>query len=186
MVIFVFLSFHFCGDFASRISIMLGERKKKILIFYMLVLLTGAFSLKPGVHLVKTSGNIMHKQQINAYKDIADQVSKVEFPAPYAIVRSAQKPYTDYYIAFYLKKQFLGRPLSSDLKGISKELTSVNAKSLLVFDNMELVKKMKSDDMYVYLAEISLRKDKRYMNAVNIKQDQIKEWDRTVNIFKMR
>ena len=90
------------------------------------------------------------------------------------------------YIAYYLKKQCLGRPLTGDIEGITEQLKAVDAKSIIVFDNPEIVEKIKNDKRYIFIASKKLRQDKRYMYAVNIGQDEITEWDKEVNIFEIR
>jgi len=145
-----------------------------------------AFTLKPGLDLLKSINNIITIEQVNPYREIAEQINIVQFPSPYAIIRSSQKPYTDIYIAYYLKKQLLGRPLSSDINGITEELKAVDAKSLLVFDNLDIVEKLKNDKRYIHIASIKLKKDNRYLHAVNIKQDEITGWGEEVNVFTLK
>jgi hypothetical protein len=183
MAVFVFASCHFAEGLINRLSDGLNKKRRNLLVVFIALIIVGAFSVKPGIHLFRSASNIILREQVNAYRDIAEQIAVVDFPSPYAIVRSSQKPYTDYYIAFYLRKQFLGRPLSSDIDGITAELKSVGARSLIVFDNLEIVSKLEEDERYEHAGRIVLKEDERYWNAVNIKQDEVKRWDREVNVF---
>jgi hypothetical protein len=184
MIIVLFLSLHFLEGLRDGIKKMIAtDYKRKILTLYLFMIIIPAFTLKPGIQFLKSVKNIATIDYVNPYKKIAEQIKSVDFPSPYAIIRSSQKPHTDLYIAYYLKKQFLGRPLSRDIKGITEELKSAGARSIVVFDNLDIVEKLKNDDRYVHLASIKLNKDERYQYAVNIKQDEITNWDSEVNIF---
>jgi hypothetical protein len=183
MVIFLFAAGHFMVELINGMREIIAGKRAKLLSRYLLIIIVLAFSLKPGIHLLKSFNNIVFHKQVNAYKDIADQILTVDFPAPYAIVRSAQKEYTDFYIAYYLEKQFLGRPLSANVEGITMELVQVDAASLLVFDNAEIVQVLKNDRRYAHVGRVKLREDSRYENAVNVKRDLVKKWDREVNVF---
>ncbi len=186
MVIFLLMSFHLYEIFYDGLKNIMSCRRKKFLTLYFLVIIFAAFTIKPGIHLLSSIKNIGTIEPVNPYKEIADQVSTIEFPTPYAIVRSAQKAYTDYYLAYYLDKQFLGRPLSLDVDGITNELRSVDGKSLLVFDSNAIVENLIEDERYKHTAVLKLKEDKRYSNAVNIRHDYIEGWDREVNIFILR
>ena len=186
MILFLFLSVHFFEEFRSVLGDMISERRKKLLTVYFLIIIVSAFALKPGIHLLKSFKSVIADEQVNPYKDIADQIKDVQFPSPYAIIRSSQKPHTDIYIAYYLGKQLLGRPLSQDTEGITKELDAAGARSLLVFDNLEIAEKLMSDKRYIHIASQKLRKDSRYLHAVNIEQDEIKGWDDKINIFTLK
>ncbi len=186
MIVFLLLSFHFLEEFRNGIRDVVTSRRGKILTNYLLIIAVFAFSLKPGVHLLKSINNIITIEQVNPYREIAEQINTVQFPSSYAIIRSSQKNYTDFYIAYYLKKQLLGRPMSEDVEGITKELKAADAKSLLVFDNLDIVEKLKNDKRYIHIASIKLKRDNRYLYAVNIKQDVIKGWDDAVNIFVLK
>ena len=183
MIVFLFLSFHFLEEFKNGIRDVLSGRRKKILTYYLLLIVVLAFALKPGMHFLKSIKNIITIEQVNPYREIAGQISTIQFPSPYAIIRSSQKPHTDTYIAYYLKKQLLGRPLSRDVDGITKELEAVNAKSIVVFDNPDIVEKIKKDKRYIHTGALKLKNNKKYLNAVNIKQDEITGWEKEVNIF---
>jgi hypothetical protein len=186
MIIFLLLSFHFLNELLNALKNILPDKRKRSLTAYLLVIFISAFALKPGMDILRSINNIISIDQVNPYQEIADQINSVQFPSPYAIIRSSQKPHTDIYIAYYLKKQFLGRPLSGDIEGITEELKTAQAKSLLVFDSPEIAKKLGSDKRYVHLASKKFKKDSRYMNAVNIKIDEIKEWDKEINIFTLK
>ena len=186
MIIFLFLSFHFLEEVKNGVKDILSIRRKRLLSFYLLIIIVMAFTLKPGVHFLKSMRNIITIDQINPYYEIAEQIDAIKFSGPYAVIRSSQKPHTDTYIAYYLKKQFLGRPLSKDVEGITKELKAVDAKSLIVFDNLKIVEKIKKDKRYINVGTRKLRDDERYVNAVNINQDEIIGWDKEVNIFEVK
>ena len=92
-------------------------------------------------------------------------------------------------MAYFLKKQLLGRPLSNDTQGITKELKSAGGKSLLIFDNPEIIEKLKLDGRYVHIATVKLNNSKRYENAVNwvvVEHEIITGWDREINIFALK
>ena len=183
MIIFLFVSLHFVEELMKGIKDIVTAGGKKILFVYLLMIVVAAFTIKPGVHLLKSIMRIITIEQVNPYYEIVKQIDTIDFDGPYAIIRSSQKPHTDTYIAYYLKKQLLGRPLSEDTEGIIKELKAVDAKSLVVFDNLDLVERLKSDKRYVYKASRKLREDNRYLDAVNYKQDVITGWDKEVNVF---
>jgi len=183
MIIVVIFAFDLFSRLIKLFDRKLQEPRKKILIAYLLLIITPAFSLKPFVHLVKSLKNIITIEYVNPYKDIADQINQVDFPAPMAFIRSSQKGYTDLYLAYFINKQFLGRPRSRDIEGITNELRAVGCRSLLVFDNLGIVDKLKRDGRYLHLARIKLKKDERYWNFPRIKHDEITAWDREVNIF---
>jgi hypothetical protein len=186
MIVFLLLSFHFLDELKNAVSDIINDRRKKLLTWCLLIIVVSAFSIKPAVYILKALKDIVTVAQFNPYKEIAEQVNVIGFPGPYAIIRTSQKPHTDYYIAYYLKKQLLGRPLSKDIGGITKELVAVNAKTLLVFDNLEIVEKLKNDKRYFHIVSKKLEKDGRYLHAVNIKQDEISDWDDKINIFTLK
>ncbi len=186
MVIFLFLSFHFMEELRNGVSSIISSQRKKLLTYYLLLIVVSAFTLKPGMYFFKSIRDIIAANQVNPYKEMARQLNTVNFEAPYAVIRSSQKSHTDYYIAYFLGKQLLGRPLSQDVEGITRELEAVDARSLLVFDNLGIVEMLKRDKRYVHIASIKLKKDSRYLHAVNIKQDEITEWDNEVNVFSLK
>jgi 4-amino-4-deoxy-L-arabinose transferase-like glycosyltransferase len=186
MIIFLFLSVHFLEELRNGVTNIISSRRKKLLTYYLLLIVVSAFTLKPGMHFLNSINDIIAGKQVNPYKKIAEQLNKVDFSAPYAIIRSSQKLHTDYYIAYFLGKQLLGRPLSQDIEGITKELKDAGAKSLVVFDNPKIVKELMNDKRYIRLASEKLKKDSRYLYAVNIQQDEIKGWDEDVNIFTLK
>ncbi len=190
MVAYLCISFHFLEELRNLMRDINGKITTgwtgKLLSYYLLLIFVLAFTLKPGLHFLKSAGNILKLEQVNAYKEIAEQVNTTEFPWPYAFIRSSQKSHTDLYIAYYLEKQFLGRPLSTDVEGITEELRAVDAKSLLVFDNPTIVEKLKHDNRYDHIASKQFKDDKRYLNTVNIKLDGITGWDKEVNIFLLK
>jgi hypothetical protein len=188
MLVLLFISFHFLEELNSAFKDIVSGRSRKILSASLLIIVILAFSLKPGIHFLKSIKNILTIDYINPYGEIAEQIDTIEFPSPYAIIRSSQKQSTDYYIAYFLRKQLLGRPLSKDLDGITNELTSAGAKSLVVFDNPEVVQEIKSDKRYVHLASLKLKDNRRYEHAINItvKDHEIVDgWDKGVTIFTL-
>jgi hypothetical protein len=186
MIVFLFLSFHFVGALTNGVTNVMSERSKKLLSFYLLFIVVSAFALKPAIQFLKSARHIITREQVNPYREMAEQINTVNFPAPYAIIRSSQKPHTDYYMAYYIGKQLLGRPLSRDVEGITKELKDAGARSLIVFDNQAIVEKILNDGRYVKIGSKELSNNLRYSFAVNIKQDEIKEWDKEVNIFTLK
>jgi len=188
MILVFFLYIHFIEEVKNgmrEIKLVSGMRMK-LLSLYLIMLIVLAFSIKPGWHLLKSIKNIIAIEQVNPYKEIAGQIRTIEFPAPYAIIRSSQKSYTDLYIAYYLKKQLTGRPLSDDIEGITKELRSADAKSLLVFDNSAIAGQLKNDSRYLFLGSKKLKKDERYWHVPYIERDEITAWDEEVNVFTLK
>jgi hypothetical protein len=188
MIIFIILSF----NIFERLIELLNERflekpwnlgRKRLLAIYFMLILVPGFSLKPAITLMKSFKNLITIEYINPYKDIADQITKVDFPEPVAFIRSAQKGYTDLYIAYYLNKQLLGRPHSKDIEGITEELMNAGGRTLIVFDNLDIVEQLKSDPRYKHLATIDLKRDERYWSFPDIERDQISAWDKEVNVF---
>jgi len=186
MIIFLFISLHIVEEFLDGIKRLLSEERLRLLRYYLMVIVICAFAVKPGLNLLKSLRDIITIEQVNPYSEIAEVINTVLFPSPYAIIRTSQKPHTDLYIAYYLKKQFLGRPLSRDVEGITRELIEAGARSLLVFDNTEIVQSLRNDGRYLHIASLLLRNPDRYTHAVNIEQDEIKAWDKEVNIFVLR
>lgn len=189
MIIYLLLSVHFMEELQNGIRVAISDRRKKLLTYYLLMIFVLAFSLKPVEQLLKSINYIINYEQVNPYKEIADQIGTIQFPSPYAIIRSSQKPDTDYFIAYYLRKQLLGRPLSTDVEGITKELNAADAKSIVVFDNLDIAEDFKNDNRYVYIATIKLKDNKRYEHTVNINirdHEIITGWDKEVNIFRLK
>ncbi len=186
MIVFLILSFHFLEELINAFRNFFPGQRKRIMTFYLLIIVVSAFALKPCIQFMKSLKNIITVDQVNPYKKIAKQIDTVEFLTPYAIIRSSQKSHTDYYIAYFLQKQLLGRPVSTDVEAITKELKAANAKSIVVFDNLEIVEKFKRDKRYAHIASKKLKKDSRYLHTVNIKQDNIKGWDEEINIFTLK
>ena len=92
-------------------------------------------------------------------------------------------------MAFFLKRQLLGRPVSSDVQGITRELQSAGGKSLLIFDNPELTEELRLDRRYGHLASVKLNGGKGYEHAADwivTEHEIIKGWDEEVNIFKLK
>jgi len=189
MIVFLFLAFHFMKELELYFKDMLSKQKYNALVVCLLMIVMSAFALKPGTNLIKSINHIVNVDQVNPYKEIAEEINMVDFPSPYAVIRSSQKLTTDYYIAFFLKKQLLGRPLSTDLNDITRELELAGSKALLVFDKPEVVEELKRDKRYVHLASIKLDSSKRYEQAagwVISKYEILNGWDEEVNIFSIK
>jgi len=189
MLVFLLLSFHFMEELKYALKDIISDRKKKLLTLYLLIIIIPAFALKPYVNFMKSGKHIITVDSVNPYREIAEQINLIKFPSPYAIIRSSQKPTTDYYTAYFLKKQLLGRPMSTDVDGITKELKSTGGKSLVVFDNPELVEKLKLDGSYIHIASVKLNRSKRYENAAGwivAEHEIITGWDEEVNIFTLK
>jgi 4-amino-4-deoxy-L-arabinose transferase-like glycosyltransferase len=189
MIIFLFLSFHFMEELLNALRDKYGERNTKILAWYVVLIVCSAFAIKPSLNLIKSVKHIAMVDQVNPYKDIADQIDKVEFPAPYAIIRSSQKLTTDYYITYFLKKQLLGRPDSRDVDRVTEELKTAGGKSLVVFDNHEITEKLKVDGRYSHKGSLKLNSSKRYNDSVKwvvAEHEIIAGWDEEVNIFILK
>jgi hypothetical protein len=189
MIIFLFMAFHFQDGLVKILKDIVPLRRVKIISAYLLLIVIAAFAVKPGIQLLKSVKNIATIRQVNPYREMAEQISAVDFPGPYAIIRTSQKLTTDYYLAYFLDKQLLGRPLSQDLEGITHELTAAGAKSLMVFDNPALVEQLKRDRRYKHIFSRKLMDGQRYAFAVNliIKDHEIVTgWDKEVNIFTIR
>jgi hypothetical protein len=188
MLIFLLLSFHFMEELKYAVKDIVPGRRKKLLAFYLLIMIIATFALKPSIHFMKSIKHISTVDSVNPYREMAEQIKSIEFPSPYAIIRSSQKPTTDYYMAYFIKKQFLGRPLSTDVQGITKELETSGGKSVLIFDTPDIVEKLKLDKKYVFKASLKLNRSNRYENAVNwvvLKDEIIKGWDNEVSIFTL-
>ncbi len=189
MVVFVMLSFYFLEALKNTFTDIVSDRRKKILSMYLLVIVISAFTIKPGIQLLKSTKYLITHEQKNPYYEIAEQINAYQFPAPYAIIRSSQKPHTDTFISYYLNKQLLGRPLSKNIAGITQELISADARSLLVFDNPEVVENLMQDKRYIHIASIKFKDNRLYNSTVNInikEHEIITGWDDEVNIFAIK
>jgi hypothetical protein len=189
MIVFILLAFHFYEELRSGLRDCIPDGRQKIVTLGIMIIFISAFVMKPSVNLLKSIRNIVSYEQVNPYEEIADQINTVRFSSPYAIIRSSQKPTTDLYIAYYLKKQLLGRPLARDVNGITEELYRAGAKSLLVFDKPELVDILNDDDRYIHLDSVRLENNERYdkMVSINIKDFEIiSGWDKEVSVFKLK
>lgn len=182
MMVFLFTAVHFMEEIRNGMESIVGK-KMHFLTFYLFMILVPAFALKPGIHLLKSLKNVITDEQVNPYSEIAEQINTIKFPSPYAMIRSSQKSYTDIYLAYYIRKQFLGRPALLETEGILKELKAAGAQSLLVFDNPEIAEALKNDGRFIHTGGLKLKEDGRYFHAANAVQDEIKAWDKEVNIF---
>jgi hypothetical protein len=186
MIVFLLLSFHSLEELKKSVSDIIIERRKKVFMSFLILIVVSAFSLKPGMQVLRSAGIIIAGERVNPYSEIAERINTYEFPSPYAIIRSSQKHHTDYYIAYFLGKQFLGRPLSRDIDGITGELIAADAKSLLVFDNHEIEMKLNEDRRYMNVGSLRLQNYDKHLNPINAQVDQISDWDSKVNIYVLR
>ncbi len=189
MIVFLFSSFHFMEELKYAVKGIVSEQRKKYLAFFLCIIIVSAFGLKPFIQLVRSVQYIITVEQVNPYKEMAERINTVEFPPPYAVIRTAQKLTTDYYMAYFLRKQLLGRPLSTNLDGITGELESVGGRSLLVFDKPEVLEALKHDKRYVHAGYLKLSGKDRYEHAAKwvIPQHEIiTGWDEEVNIFTLK
>ncbi len=189
MIVFLFSAFHFTEELKYAAKNIISEHRKRSLAFFLFIILVSAFALKPSIELVRSIKHIITVEQVNPYKEIAKQINTVDFPSPYAVVRSSQKVTTDYYIAYFLRKQLLGRPLSTDLDGITGEMESAGGKSLLVFDNPGIVEELKRDGRYAHAGSLQLNGKDRYEHAakwVIVEHEIITGWDEEVSIFTLK
>jgi len=189
MLVFLLLSFDLVEKMKHYLQDRVSEQRKKLLTSCLFIIVIFAFALKPSMQLITSVHHIYAEDHINPYSEIADQINTVSFPSPYAIIRSSQKPTTDYYMAYFLNKPLLGRPLSADVQGITEELVVAGGKSLLVFDNPEITEELRLDGRYVYKATVKLNHDKRYEHAANwvvTKHEILTGWDNEVTIFTLK
>lgn len=189
MLIFMLLAFYFMEELRKGLRDRLPGMRSAFSAVFIFPLLAGAFALKPCMNFIKAAGHVINVEQVNPYEEIARAIEKVDFPAPYAVIRTSQKPTTDYYIAYFLGKQLLGRPVSNDVQGITKELCSAGGRSLLVFDKPDLVSELMLDKRYVHMASIalnSIRGSEYAAGWIVTKHEIINGWDKTVDVFRLR
>jgi hypothetical protein len=186
MIIFLFLSIHLLEELGRNVSGIISTKRKKMLTLFLIFIVVSAFTLKPAGHLVRSAATLISGGQINPYREIAEKINSYKFPSPYAIIRSSQKHHTDYYIAYYLNKQLLGRPMSGDISGITRELMAAGARTLLVFDNPDIVMELARDERYIHVGSLRLENYDKDLNSINAKVDQILDWDDEVNIYVIR
>ena len=189
MIIFLFMSFHFMEELKSALKDIISEQRNRSLAFFLFLIIVFAFALKPAIQLVRSAKHIITVEQVNPYKEIAERIDTIDFPPPYAVIRSSQKVTTDYYVAYFLRKQLLGRPLSTDVDGITSELESAGGKSLIVFDKPGLVDELKRDGRYVHAGSLKLNPEDRYEYAakwVISEYEILTGWDEEVSIFILK
>ena len=154
----VMLSFHFYEELKNGLKEIkkdrVAGRANKLLVGYISIIFILAFTIKPGAYLLKSMSVINKTDKNNYFGEMAEQINNVDFPWPYAIKRSSRNVSSDLYIAYRLNKQFLGRVLSSDVEGITKELEEAGAKSILIFDNQEIAEKLKNDMRFRHIANL--------------------------------
>jgi hypothetical protein len=189
MVIVFLMSIHFLEELKRGLeeikNIGTNGRRKKVLFFCITMIFVSAFIIKPGQDLLRSVNIIASLTQVNVYKGIADKFSKTDFPGPYAVIRSSQKPDTDLFMAFYLKKQFLGRPVSTNVDEFTRELKEVNAKSLIIFGNKPVVRELKNDMRYKHMHVLKINDKQIYDNGVYHENEGLMSLDREVNIFSI-
>ena len=189
MIIFLFISFHFMEELKHALKGIVSEQRKRSMAFYLLLIVISAFAIKPCINLVKSLQHVITEEQVNPYKEMAGRINTVDFPSPYVVLRSSQKPTTDYYIAYFLNKQLLGRPISTDLDGITDEMKIAGGRSLLVFDNSRITQELKIDGRYIYAGSLKLNGRDRYEQVakwVIADHEIITGWDDEVSIFILK
>lgn len=120
---------------------------------YIVLFAVLSFSLSPTIDFYHSVKKLTDKQS-NIYKRIADRLSSVEFYEPYAIVGSGSAPFMGLYVAYYSKKKFLGKPRSTDIEGITKEVKAAGAKSIIVLGSMKILENLKNDENYRHIIKL--------------------------------
>lgn len=169
LIVVLLLSFHFLEELKSNIRVNNLETASnwiKYLLVFILIAISSAFTLQPAVHLLKSVRIMVTGNQINVKKKIVDKLNAI-VPGPYATIGTDWEMRTG--LMYYTKKQYLGSPNSSDLEGITKELKAADGNALIIFDNLTLVKKIKSDS--------------RYSHKAVFKKGEVAGWDKEINVF---
>lgn len=163
LIVALLLSFHFFEELKNNLKVIIPEtishRRKSLLTVYILIVFVTVFTLRPGIAFLRTIKRIAVTEQINVFKQTADQLNALELPGPFAVVGN-ERIYVNIAVqtAYYMKKQFLGRTRSTDIEGITKELKVANANSLLVFNNLEIAQQLKTDKRYIFKTQLEKRK----------------------------
>lgn len=148
IILILLLSFHFLDEMKNSLKTSESNttaKWNKSLSTYVMVFFILSFTLSSGIDFLHSAKRLVNDNQINIYEKVANHMNVGQIPAPLAVIGDEL---TALYIAYYAKKQTLGSPLSTDLEGITNELREANAKSLMVFDNQEIVEKLKNDHRY--------------------------------------
>ena len=148
IILILLLSFHFLDELKNGLKTRESNttaKWNKSLFTYILFLSILSFTLSTGIDFLYSVKRLVDDNQINIYKKVASDINVSQLPAPLAVIGDEL---TALYIAYYAKKQTLGSPLSTELDAITNELREANAKSLMVFDNREIVEKLKNDLRY--------------------------------------
>jgi len=120
---------------------------------YIVLLAVLSFSLSPTIDFYHSVKKLTYKQY-NVYKRIADRLSSVEFYEPYAAVGSGGARFMGLYVAYYSKKKFLGKPNSTDIEGITKEVKAAGVKSIIVLGSMKILENLKNDEKYRHIIKL--------------------------------
>lgn len=176
MIVILLIAFHFLEELKTGINkINTGITavwKEKTLIFFLIITFTAAFTIKPGLKLFYTVRHLATVKHENVYRNVSDQLRTIDFPAPYAIKGFYRNVFIDLVVAYYLDKQYLGGVISSDVNGITEELKNANARSLIIYDNLSIVKDLKTD--------------KRYLHIKDLEKNKIAGRDKAINIFILK
>ncbi|MCQ9206120.1 MAG: hypothetical protein NG737_07410 [Omnitrophica bacterium] len=154
-LIVLLLSFNFIQEIIKNVRTEQTVNLSNIrnLKVYIVLLAVLSFSLSPTIDFYHSVKKITDKQS-NIYKRIADRLSSVEFYEPYAIVGSGSAKFMGLYVAYYSKKKFLGRPNSTDIEGITKEVKAAGAKSIIVLGSMKILENLKNDEKYRHIIKL--------------------------------
>lgn len=163
LIVALLLSFHFFEELKNNLKVTIPETishwRKSLLTVYILIVFVAAFTLRPGIAFLRTIKKIAVTEQINVYRQTAEQLNTLEFPEPFAVVGNSNLHVNiARQTAYYMKKQFLGRTRSTDIEGITKELKEANANSLLVFGDLEIVQQLKNDKRYIFKTQFNMGK----------------------------
>ncbi len=134
---------------------------------YVLLFVILSFSLSPVLNFIISINKVPDNHQ-NLYKNIGSALSSVEFSEPFALIGSGPSNIIALGVAYYTDKKFLGRVLSSDLEGITKELKDADARSVLVSSKLTMAERLKEDERYQYIT--------------TIKKGEL-GWDEEINVF---
>lgn len=172
MIVMLLIAFHFFEElkkgFHNINKQIATETRNMVCTLLLLIVFMSAFTIKPGLHLFHTVRHLVTVKSENVSRNIAEQLRAVEFPAPYAVMGFYRNVAFDLVVAYYLEKQYLGGVISTDIEGVTKELRDAEARSLIVYDNLPAVQKMKSDSRYIHKATLEKNESKYINKETNI------------------
>jgi len=82
MLVFVLLSFRFIYGLNNVLMQHLSGTRKAIAVFMLSFIVIGAFTIKPSLNVLRSAEHIASIEQVNPYKEMAEQIGRVDFPAP--------------------------------------------------------------------------------------------------------